>query len=45
MNCLKKDKAFFKSYSGVQRLKNGNTLICSGAEDWFFEVTSNDEII
>lgn len=26
--------------SGAQRLPNGNTLICSGAQSWIFEVTS-----
>ena len=31
--------------SGVQRLPNGNTLICSGRQDRFFEITSNGEIV
>ena len=36
--------AFYSSrISGVQRLENGNTLICSGAEGWFFEVTLEGE--
>ena len=36
------DESFFSSrISGAQRLENGNTLICSGAEAWFFEVTSD----
>jgi hypothetical protein len=34
------DESFFSSrISGAQRLANGNTLICSGAEAWFFEIT------
>jgi hypothetical protein len=37
---------FYSSYiSGVQRLPNGNTLICSGADGWFFEVTADGEIV
>ena len=31
--------------SGAQRLSNGNTLICSGTDGVFFEVTSAGEII
>ncbi len=31
--------------SGVQRLANGNTLICSGLNGTFFEVTSSKEIV
>ncbi len=31
--------------SGAQRLPNGNTLICSGAEGRFFEITPNKEIV
>lgn len=31
--------------SGAQRLPNGNTLICSGADGIFFEVTWNKEIV
>jgi len=31
---------FYSSFiSGVQRLANGNTLICSGTQGWVFEVT------
>ncbi len=30
--------------SGAQRLPNGNTLICSGQDGWFFEVTPAGEI-
>ena len=38
------DESFFSNrISGVQRLENGNTLICSGAEGWIFEITSNGE--
>jgi hypothetical protein len=31
--------------SGVQRLPNGNTLICSGAQSWVFEVTPQKEVV
>ena len=31
--------------SGCQRLPNGNTLICSGAQGRFFEVTSDGKIV
>jgi hypothetical protein len=30
---------------GAQRLPNGNTLICSGTQGWFFEVTPDKRII
>ncbi len=38
-----KEKSSFSStfLSGVQRLKNGNTLICSGVQGWAFEVGRN----
>jgi hypothetical protein len=37
---------FFSSYiSGAQRLPNGNTLICSGANGTFFEVTIDKKIV
>jgi hypothetical protein len=37
---------FFADHiSGVQRLSNGNTLICNGTEGIFFEVTSDGEIV
>ena len=37
---------WFSSFiSGAQRLSNGNTLICSGAEGRFFEITPNKEIV
>jgi hypothetical protein len=31
--------------SGAQRLANGNTLVCSGPEGRFFEVTANGDIV
>ncbi|HWY86306.1 MAG TPA: aryl-sulfate sulfotransferase [Gemmataceae bacterium] len=37
---------FYSSFiSGVQRLANGNTLICSGANGTVFEVTPDKEIV
>ena len=37
---------FFSGHiSGVQRLKNGNTLICAGAKGTIFEVTSEGNIV
>jgi len=37
---------FYSSYiSGAQRLPNGNTFICSGANGTFFEVTSGGDIV
>jgi Spy/CpxP family protein refolding chaperone len=37
---------FYSSFiSGVQRLPNGNTLICSGANGTVFEVTREKEIV
>ncbi len=41
------NKADFLSFyiSGAQRLPNGNTLICSGANGIFFEVTPDKEIV
>jgi Arylsulfotransferase (ASST) len=37
---------FYSSYiSGAQRLPNGNTLICSGADGIFFEVTADKEMV
>lgn len=40
-------KTDFYSYfiSGAQRLRNGNTLICSGAEGVLFEVTAQKEVV
>ena len=41
------DKVSFSSgfISGAERLANGNTLICSGAQGRFFEVTPDGEIV
>jgi hypothetical protein len=37
---------FYSSYiSGAQRLPNGNTFICSGANGTFFEVTHEGDIV
>jgi hypothetical protein len=37
---------FYSTYiSGAQRLPNGNTLICSGANGTFFEVTAQKEVV
>ena len=37
---------FYSSYiSGVQRLENGNTLICDGAHGTFFEINQNKETV
>jgi len=41
-----KQAEFYSSYiSGAQRLANGNTLICSGADGIFFEVTAEKEVV
>ncbi len=38
------DESFFSDrISGVQRLENGNTLICSGIGGWLFEVDPDGE--
>ncbi len=38
--------SFYSAFvSGAQRLKNGNTLICSGAKGRFFEVTPVGDIV
>ena len=39
------DDFFSGHISGAQRLPNGNTLICSGANGIFFEVTLNKDIV
>ena len=40
------DEHFFSDHiSGAQRLENGNTLICSGTEGRFFEVTPDGETV
>ncbi len=37
---------FYSSFiSGAERLPNGNTLICSGAEGIFFEVTADKRVV
>ncbi|MGE0143019.1 MAG: aryl-sulfate sulfotransferase [Planctomycetota bacterium] len=37
---------FFSGFiSGAERLPNGNTLICSGAQQWVFEVTPAGQIV
>lgn len=42
----KESERFFSSFiSGAQRLKNGNTLICSGENGRIFEVTERGEIV
>ena len=39
-------REFYSSFiSGAERLPNGNTLICSGAEGIFFEVTPDKKIV
>ncbi len=38
--------ALFSSYiGGAQRLPNGNTLVCSGAQGHLFEVTPDDDVV
>ena len=39
------DVLFADHISGAQRLENGNTLICSGTEGRFFEVTPSGDIV
>jgi len=42
----KESERFSSSFiSGAQRLANGNTLICSGADGRLFEVTAQNEIV
>jgi len=37
---------FYSWYiSGAQRLPSGNTVVCSGAEGWFFEITPLGEVV
>ena len=37
---------FYSSFiSGVQRLPNGNTLVCAGAQGWVFELTPDEHIV
>ena len=33
------------SISSAQRMPNGNTLVCAGEDGWFFEITSDGEIV
>jgi hypothetical protein len=40
-----KDDFYSYFISGAQRLPNGNTLICSGANSRFFEVTPAGKIV
>jgi hypothetical protein len=40
-----KTDLFSEAISGVQRLPNGNTLICNGVNGIFIEVTSSGEIV
>jgi len=40
------DETFFSNFiSGAHRLPNGNTLICSGAQNRVFEVTGGGEVV
>lgn len=36
---------FSGGLSSVQKLKNGNTLVCSGRQGWTFELGANDSIV
>lgn len=36
---------YAQSISGAQRLPNGNTLVCSGPDGYFFEVTDSGEVV
>ncbi len=36
---------YSQNISGCERLPNGNTLICSGAQAWFFEVESDGTLV
>ncbi|MCH2106021.1 MAG: aryl-sulfate sulfotransferase [Planctomycetes bacterium] len=36
---------YSQNISGCQRLPNGNTLICSGRQGWFFEVTAAGQLV
>jgi hypothetical protein len=44
-SAAKKDDFYSSFISGTQRLANGNTLICSGANGTIFEVTREKEIV
>lgn len=39
------DTFYSDHISGAQRLENGNTLICSGEDGEFFEVTTDGEVV
>jgi Arylsulfotransferase (ASST) len=36
---------FSRFVSGIERLPNGNTLVCAGAQSWVFEVTPSGEVV
>ena len=36
---------YSQNISGCERLPNGNTLVCSGAQAWMFEVTDAGQIV
>ncbi len=40
-----KESVFSSFISGAQRLSNGNTLVCVGAEGRFFEVTRDSKLV
>ena len=44
-SAAEKDDFYSPFISGVQRLPNGNTLICSGAQGWVFEVTPDGDVV
>jgi len=40
------DPAFFSEFvSSAQRLRNGNTLVCSGQQQWLFEVSPAGQVV
>ena len=40
------DEDFFGRFiSGVQRLPNGNTLICSGDQPWILEISPDKQVV
>ncbi|MCA9190471.1 MAG: aryl-sulfate sulfotransferase [Planctomycetales bacterium] len=43
---IPKSGVFFSAFvSGVQRLPNGNTFVCSGTQGWVFEVSPKGSVI
>ena len=36
---------YSQNISGCERLPNGNTLVCSGAQAWIFEVTDSGQVV